>query len=91
MPRAALTLPATPSRHSRGVQAAAAFEFQYDVIRDFGAADAGFRVEQLPDGLGSTGAWTWIETRVRFPLADRWPAGLTVGRREQDNAPDCIG
>ena len=69
----------------------AAFEFQFDVIRDFGAADARFRVEHSPDGLGSTEAWTWIETRVRFPLADRWQAGLTVGRREQDNAPDYTG
>jgi uncharacterized protein (TIGR02001 family) len=69
----------------------AAFEFQFDVMRDFGAADARFRVEHSPDGLGSTEAWTWIEGRVRFPLADRWQAGLTVGRREQDNAPDYTG
>ena len=69
----------------------AAVEFQFDVIREFGDADGRFRVEHSPDGLGSTEAWTWVEARVRFPLADRWQAGLTVGRREQDNAPDYTG
>lgn len=69
----------------------AAFEVQFDVMRDFGAADARFRIEHSPDGLGSTEAWTWIEGRVRVALADRWQAAATVGRREQDNAPDYTG
>ncbi|MEQ7156394.1 TorF family putative porin [Brevundimonas aurifodinae] len=72
-------------------QDAAAFEFQFDVIREFGDVDARFRVEHSPDGLGSTEAWTWVETRVRFPLADRLQGAVMVGRREQDNAPDYTG
>lgn len=69
----------------------AAWEFQFDVMRDFGPADARFRVEHSPDGLGSTQAWTWVETRVRWPLTDRLQTAATVGRREQDNAPDYTG
>lgn len=69
----------------------AAWEYQFDIIRDFGAVDARFRVEHSPDGLGSTGRWTWTEGRVRFPLADRLQASATLGRREQDNAPDYTG
>lgn len=69
----------------------AGWEFQFDVMRDFGPADARLRIEHSPDGLGSTGAWTWVETRVRWPLADRLQAGVTLGRREQDNAPDYTG
>lgn len=69
----------------------AAFEFQFDVMRDFGPVDARLRIEHSPDGLGSTQAWTWFEARARWPLADRFQAGLTVGRREQDNAPDYTG
>lgn len=69
----------------------AAWEFQFDVIREFGPADARLRIEHSPDGLGSTKAWTWVETRLRWPLADRLEAGVTVGRREQDNAPDYTG
>lgn len=69
----------------------AGFEFQFDIMRDFGAADARLRVEHSPDGLGSTRAWTWVESRVRWPLADRLQAAVTVGRREQENAPDYTG
>lgn len=69
----------------------AAWEYQFDIIKDLGAADARLRVEHSPDGLGSTEAWTWVETRVRWPLADRLQASVTLGRREQDNAPDYTG
>ena len=69
----------------------AAWEYQFDVIKDFGAVDTRFRVEHSPDGLGSTEAWTWVEGRVRFPVADRLKASATLGRREQDNAPDYTG
>lgn len=69
----------------------AAWEYQFDVLRDFGAADTRLRVEHSPDGFGSTGAWTWVEGRVRWPLADRLEAGVTIGRREQENAPDYTG
>lgn len=69
----------------------AAWEYQFDIIKDFGDVDTRFRVEHSPDGLGSTRAWTWIEGRVRFPLADRLKASATVGVREQDNAPDYTG
>ncbi len=69
----------------------AAVEVQFDVMRDVGAADLRFRVEHSPDGLGSTEAWTWVETRVRWPLMDRLEGAVTVGRREQDNAPDYTG
>ncbi|CAN5188505.1 hypothetical protein BH09PSE1_BH09PSE1_20280 [soil metagenome] len=69
----------------------AAWEYQFDVMRDFGPADGRLRVEHSPDGLGSTEASTWIEARLRWPLADRLKAGVTVGRREQDKAPDYIG
>lgn len=68
-----------------------AVELQFDVMRDFGPADARLRIEHSPDGLGSTEDWTWIETRVRWPLADRLQAGVTLGRREQDSAPDYTG
>lgn len=69
----------------------AAWEYQFDVIRDFGDVDTRFRVEHSPDGLGSTRAWTWLEGRVRFPLAERLKASVTLGLREQDNAPDYTG
>jgi len=69
----------------------AAWEYQFDVMRDFGAVDTRFRVEHSPDGLGSTEAWTWVEGRVRFPLTDNLKASATLGRREQDNAPDYTG
>lgn len=69
----------------------AAWEYQFDVIKDFGAVDTRFRVEHSPDGLGSTRATTWVETRVRWPLADRLKASITLGRREQDKAPDYAG
>ena len=70
---------------------AAAWESQFDVITDFGAVDPRFRVEHSPDGLGSTEAWTWVEGRVRFPLTVRLKASATLGRREQDKAPDYTG
>lgn len=69
----------------------AAWEFQFDIMRDIGPADTRLRVEHSPDGLGSTRAWTWWEGRVRFPLTDRVKAGATLGRREQDNGPDYTG
>lgn len=69
----------------------AAWEYQFDIIRDFGDIDTRLRVEHSPDGLGSTGRWTWTEARVRFPLADRLKASATLGRREQDDAPDYTG
>ncbi len=69
----------------------AAWEFQFDAMRDFGPADARLRIEHSPDGLGSTRAWTWVEARVRWPLADRLQAAVMVGRRDQDNAPDYTG
>ena len=70
---------------------ATAWEYQLDAMRDFGAVDARLRLEHSPDGLGSTRATTWVETRVRWPLADRLKASVTLGRREQDNAPDYTG
>jgi len=69
----------------------AAWEYQFDVIKDFGAVDTRFRVEHSPDGLGSTRASTWVEGRVRFPLAERLKASVTLGLREQDKAPDYTG
>ena len=69
----------------------AAWEYQFDVIKDFGDVDTRFRVEHSPDGLGSTEAWTWVEGRVRFPLTDSLKASATLGRREQDNSPDYTG
>lgn len=69
----------------------AAWEYQFDVIKDFGDVDTRFRVEHSPDGLGSTRAWTWVEGRVRFPLTDSLRASATVGIREQDNGPDYTG
>ncbi len=72
-------------------QDAAAWEFQADAMRKFGDLDTRLRVEHSPDGLGSTGAWTWVEGRLRFPIADRLTAGLTLGRREQDRSPDYTG
>lgn len=67
------------------------WEYQFDVIRDFGPVDTRFRIEHSPDGLGSTGATTWAETRLRWSLADRVQASAMVGRREQDDAPDYTG
>jgi len=72
-------------------QDAAAWEVQADVMRGFGDADGRLRVEHSPDGLGSTGAWTWVEGRLRWPVADRLIAGVTLGRREQDRSPDYTG
>lgn len=69
----------------------AAWEYQFDVMRDFGAVDTRLRVEHSPDGLGSTEAWTWVEGRIRLPLTDSLKASATLGRREQDNAPDYTG
>lgn len=69
----------------------AATEVQFDLARDFGIMDARLRIEHSPDGLGSTKAWTWVETRIRWPLTTRAQAVVTVGRREQDNAPDYTG
>ena len=68
-----------------------AWEFQFDVMRDFGAVDARLRLEHSPDGLGSTRATSWIETRLRWPIAERLRASVALGRREQDNAPDYNG
>ena len=67
------------------------WEFQFDVMRDFGAVDARLRLEHSPDGLGSTRATSWIETRLRWPIAERLRASVALGRREQDNAPDYNG
>jgi len=72
-------------------QDATAWEFQFDVMRDFGLVDTRLRLEHSPDGLGSTRATTWVETRLRWPVADRLRASVTLGRREQDNAPDYTG
>jgi hypothetical protein len=69
----------------------AAVEFQFDVMRDFGAVDTRLRVEHSPDGLGSTEAWSWIETRMRWPIVDRLQGAVMVGRREQDKGPDYTG
>jgi len=68
-----------------------AWEYQFDVNRDFGPLDARMRIEHSPDGLGSTRATTWIETRLRWAVADRLTASATVGRRQQDDAPDYTG
>lgn len=68
-----------------------AWEYQFDILRDFGPVDARLRFEHAPDGLGSTRATTWVETRLRWPLADRLKASVTLGRREQANAPDYTG
>lgn len=68
-----------------------AWEYQFDVLRDFGPIDARLRFEHAPDGLGSTRATSWVETRLRWALADRLKASVTLGRREQDNAPDYTG
>jgi uncharacterized protein (TIGR02001 family) len=68
-----------------------AWEFQFDITRDFGAVDARLRLEHSPDGLGSTRATSWIETRLRWPVAERLRASVALGRREQDNAPDYTG
>lgn len=68
-----------------------AWEYQFDILRDFGPVDARVRLEHSPDGLGSTRSTTWVETRVRWPLAKRLNASVTIGRREQDNAPDYTG
>jgi len=68
-----------------------AWEYQFDVIRDFGTVDARLRLEHSPDGLGSTRATTWVETRIRWPVTDRLRASTTVGLREQDGAPDYTG
>lgn len=67
------------------------WEYQFDILRDFGSVDSRLRVEHSPDGLGSTRATTWVEARLRWPLADRLRASVTLGRREQDNAPDYTG
>lgn len=69
----------------------AAWEYQFDVMRDFGPVDARLRVEHSPDGLGSTRATTWVETRLRWPVTDRLRASATLGRREQDNGLDYTG
>lgn len=69
----------------------AAWEYQFDILRDFGPVDTRLRLEHSPDGLGSTRATTWVEARLRWPLADRLKASVTLGRREQDNAPDYTG
>ncbi|WP_298162039.1 hypothetical protein [Brevundimonas sp.] len=68
-----------------------AWEYQFDILRDFGPVDTRLRLEHSPDGLGSTRATTWVEARLRWPLADRLRASITLGRREQDNAPDYTG
>ncbi|WP_396593551.1 TorF family putative porin [Brevundimonas sp. R86498] len=68
-----------------------AWEYQFDILRDFGPVDTRLRLEHSPDGLGSTRATTWVEARLRWPLADRLRASATLGRREQDNAPDYTG
>lgn len=68
-----------------------AWEYQFDILRDFGPVDTRLRLEHSPDGLGSTRATTWVEARVRWPLADRLKASATLGRREQDNGPDYTG
>lgn len=69
----------------------AAWEYQFDIIKDFGDLDTRLRVEHSPDGLGSTRAWTWVEGRIRFPLTRRLKASATLGRREQENSPDYTG
>ncbi|MBB5746007.1 TorF family putative porin [Brevundimonas variabilis] len=68
-----------------------AWEYQFDILRDFGPVDARLRLEHSPDGLGSTRETTWVEARLRWALADRLNISATVGRREQDNAPDYTG
>ncbi|CAL1691418.1 hypothetical protein MMB232_01558 [Brevundimonas subvibrioides] len=68
-----------------------AWEYQFDVMREFGPVDTRLRVEHSPDGLGSTGTTTWVETRLRWPLTEGLQASATLGRREQDGAPDYTG
>lgn len=67
------------------------WEYQFDILRDFGSIDTRLRFEHSPDGLGSTRATTWVEARFRWALADRLDASVTVGQRAQDNAPDYTG
>lgn len=67
------------------------WEYQFDVIHDFGPVDARLRVEHTPDGLGSTGSSTWVEARLRRDLTDRLRVSGTVGVRQQDRAPDYTG
>jgi uncharacterized protein (TIGR02001 family) len=69
----------------------AAWEYQFDILRDFGPVDTRLRIEHSPDGLGSTRATTWVETRLRWPVTDRLRASVTLGRREQHNGPDYTG
>ncbi|NBB52970.1 hypothetical protein GVN24_32335 [Rhizobium sp. CRIBSB] len=69
----------------------ATWEFQFDLERDIGPADARLRIEHSPDGLGSTRATTWVEGRVRLPVTDRLNLSGTLGRREQDNGVDYTG
>lgn len=67
------------------------WEYQFDILRDFGSIDTRLRFEHSPDGLGSTRATTWVEARLRWALADQLDASVTVGQRAQDNAPDYTG
>lgn len=68
-----------------------AWEFTADVSRSIGPANARLQLQHSPDGAGPVKAWTWVEGRIGWDFTDKLSGTASVGRREQDNAPDYTG
>ncbi len=69
-----------------------AWEFTADGERAIGPFEGRLRLQQSPDGAGSTGAWVYFEVRLRWDVAPRWTLDAQVGTRDyEDDADDYSG
>ncbi len=65
-----------------------AWEFTADAARAAGPFDARLRLQQSPDGAGSSGEWVYYEARLRWDIARRWTLDAQVGTRDYDDDAD---
>lgn len=65
-----------------------AWEFTADAERAIGPFEGRLRLQQSPDGVGSTGAWVYYEARLRWDVAPRWTLDAQVGTRDYDDDAD---
>ena len=69
-----------------------AWEFTADAERAIGPFEGRLRLQQSPDGAGSSGAWVYYEARLRWDVAPRWTLDAQVGTRDyEDDADDYSG
>lgn len=68
-----------------------AWEFTANLSRSIGPAKGRLQLQHSPDGAGSVRAWTWVEGRIGWAFTHALEGTASVGRREQNNAPDYVG